>query len=254
MKITWLGQSGYLIEAGGRRLVIDPYLSDSLAISKGVPRLAPPPLSIAELLPAAVFITHDHLDHFDPDTLGPLLRCWPDCLLAGPRSVLEHGRCLGTPECRMVAVSVENTMTLVGFGIRPTPAKHSDPCAVGLVIESDGEAAYISGDTLFDAGIAARISSIAGRTLDAAFVCINGRKGNMNATEAAEFVAAFRPTIAVPMHYGMFAANTADPRMFVAACREHGQETRVLELGETIQLSKEQSETNDLVCATGESS
>jgi hypothetical protein len=29
--LYWLGQAGFVIQAGGRRLVIDPYLSDTLA-------------------------------------------------------------------------------------------------------------------------------------------------------------------------------------------------------------------------------
>jgi hypothetical protein len=29
--LYWLGQGGFVIDAGGKRLVIDPYLSDSLA-------------------------------------------------------------------------------------------------------------------------------------------------------------------------------------------------------------------------------
>ena len=31
MKITWLGQAGLMMETGGRIILIDPYLSDSVA-------------------------------------------------------------------------------------------------------------------------------------------------------------------------------------------------------------------------------
>ena len=30
MKITWLGQAGLLMETGGKIVLIDPYLSDSV--------------------------------------------------------------------------------------------------------------------------------------------------------------------------------------------------------------------------------
>jgi hypothetical protein len=30
-RLYWLGQAGFVLESEGRRLVIDPYLSDSLA-------------------------------------------------------------------------------------------------------------------------------------------------------------------------------------------------------------------------------
>lgn len=31
MRITWLGQAGLLFETGGLKIVVDPYLSDSVA-------------------------------------------------------------------------------------------------------------------------------------------------------------------------------------------------------------------------------
>ena len=31
MKITWLGQAGLLFETNGKTILIDPYLSDSVA-------------------------------------------------------------------------------------------------------------------------------------------------------------------------------------------------------------------------------
>ena len=32
MKITWLGQAGLLFETEGMRIVVDPYLSNSVAV------------------------------------------------------------------------------------------------------------------------------------------------------------------------------------------------------------------------------
>ena len=92
MNLTWLGQGGFLLESNGRRLVIDPYLSDSLAKSHGTFRMIPPPMAIDETVPDVVFVTHDHLDHFDPETMGPLFKTFPKCRLVGPESVVEHGR------------------------------------------------------------------------------------------------------------------------------------------------------------------
>ena len=31
MKVTWLGQAGLLIETNGTKIMIDPYLSDSVS-------------------------------------------------------------------------------------------------------------------------------------------------------------------------------------------------------------------------------
>ena len=50
MKVTWLGQGGFLFEAGAARLAVDPYLSDALA-HKGLERLVPAPMTPAQLAP-----------------------------------------------------------------------------------------------------------------------------------------------------------------------------------------------------------
>ena len=70
MKITWLGQAGLFFETEGLRIVIDPYLSDS--VEKVSPRLrrrvAVEP-SLLGIGPDIIVLTHDHLDHTDPETL-----------------------------------------------------------------------------------------------------------------------------------------------------------------------------------------
>jgi L-ascorbate 6-phosphate lactonase len=235
MKLTWLGQGGYLIEQAETRLVVDPYLTDALAASHGLRRLAPPPVSIDEMDADVVFVTHDHLDHFDPETLEPLMGS-STCMLIGPQSVIAHGRRLGIKESRLLEVCVGETVSARGFRITATPAVHSDPHAIGILVNGEDRLAYISGDTLYDASLADSVNRLAGRPLDAAMVCINGRLGNMNIEEAAELVAALKPGVAVPMHYGMFAENTADPQQFVAACRTQNQNTLLLETGASVQL------------------
>lgn len=237
MNITWIGQGGYLIEQDGRRLAIDPYLSDALAQRLGLPRLAPPPIAIEELGAQAVFVTHDHLDHFDPETLEPWKDLFPESRLLGPQSVVDHGRRLGIDDSRLILARIGEPIRLPAFTLTPTPAQHSDPWAVGLLVEAGGRTVYLSGDTLYADTLAPRIRELlAGKGLDAALVCINGRLGNMNLEEAARLMAELRPALAVPMHYGLFAANTADPHEFVVACRAREQATRVLELGETFSL------------------
>ena len=236
MNITWLGQGGYIVEQAGKRLIIDPYLSDALASLQGLRRLFPPPLIIGELLPDYVFITHDHFDHFDPNTLDPLLHMFPECLLLGPKSVAEHGRRMGIEEYRLIEVFVGEKVSLPSFTLIPTPANHSDPHAVGLILKSDDKLIYLSGDSLYNPDLAPCIYELAAQPLDATFICINGRLGNMNHVEAAELASDLRPAVAVPMHYGLFAENTADPHQFVTACQARGQKAYVFENGETLQI------------------
>lgn len=57
MKIKWYGTASLLIESGGTRILIDPYLK---SLNPKLPRV---PLEEAKTA-QAIFITHPHLDHF----------------------------------------------------------------------------------------------------------------------------------------------------------------------------------------------
>src|SRR6058998_3244925 len=78
--LWWLGQSGFLLQWNGKRVLMDPYLSDSLTkkyattdkphvrMSERV--VAPERLNVIDVVTSS----HNHTDHLDPETLGPLLR------------------------------------------------------------------------------------------------------------------------------------------------------------------------------------
>jgi len=72
--ITWLGHAAFLIQAGGKRFLTDPYLG-KVAGPKGVGpiRFTPPALAPEELPPLdAILLSHDHYDHLCLDTLDRL--------------------------------------------------------------------------------------------------------------------------------------------------------------------------------------
>ena len=67
MKITWLGQAGLLFETCGKTVIVDPYLSDSVArINPNNKRRVPTDERFLELKPDFLVLTHAHLDHTDP--------------------------------------------------------------------------------------------------------------------------------------------------------------------------------------------
>jgi len=231
MKATWLGQSGYLLEGGGVRLAIDPYLSDAVERAQGLKRLVPPPCTVAELAPDVLLITHDHLDHFDPDTVPAVMDAFPACRLAGPASVRTHGARIGLADARLVPLDAGQSVRLGGVVVTATPARHSDPAAVGLLVRAADVLLWFSGDTLYDPGLAGDVLRLGGRPPDAVFVCMNGRLGNMGIDDAVRLLAELRPALAVPSHYGMFAENTADPAQFAAACARAGLRSAVLDAG-----------------------
>ncbi|MHC4713440.1 MAG: MBL fold metallo-hydrolase [Planctomycetota bacterium] len=212
MRITWLGQGGFLLEAGAARLAVDPYLSDALA-HKGLERLVPAPMTPAQLAPTLVVFTHDHDDHFDPVTVEETGHAHPDCLYAGPADVVSHALEMGLPEAQCTTLEVGDELTHEPFVIRPVPAEHSSE-AIGFVIEAGGVRVYISGDTLYNEGLAPAVERAAGGRVDLALICINGKWGNMNAEEALKVLAPLKPRAAAPMHHELFASNSADPEPF----------------------------------------
>ena len=69
MKITWLGQAGLLFSNGKAKIMVDPYLSNS--VEKVVPlnyRRVPVKEEFLSVTPDVMIFTHDHLDHYDPET------------------------------------------------------------------------------------------------------------------------------------------------------------------------------------------
>ncbi len=223
MTVTWLLQGSFLFESGGFRLLVDPYISDVVERKQGLTRLAPPPLDIAALKPDAIVCTHDHMDHLDPVGLPQILTLHPSVRVTGPASVRRKAEKLGLDAARFDVVAPGATVTRGPFRLTAVPAYHSDPETIGLLIEADGQLLYLSSDTLYQDELPGLVLEAAGgRSPDLALICINGKLGNMNADEALQVAARLQAGAVVPMHYGLFAENTADSESFVAACRAAG--------------------------------
>jgi L-ascorbate metabolism protein UlaG (beta-lactamase superfamily) len=248
--LWWLGQSGFLLQWNGKRVLIDPYLSDSL--TKKYASTDKPHVRMSELVvrPAllrhisVVTSSHNHTDHLDAETLIPLLKNNPGIQFIIPEAnrqfVAERVQCgksfpVGLNDGRSVAMD--------GFTFHGTPAKHNDidrdekgNCKyMGYVIEFGDHKIYHSGDTLwFDE----MVDILKPFGLDLALLPINGndpaRKvaGNLNCREAAKLGKALGVKHVIPCHYDMFSFNTADVSDFVKEAENINQPYRVLRGGE----------------------
>ena len=105
------------------------------------------------------------------------------------------------------------------FAVHVVAAQHTED-SVGFVFEfagggseTDSVALYLTGDTEYNDGLAAAVAPYGPEVL---LVPINGRWGNMTAAQAAKLCREIAPREVIPMHYGMFAENTADPADFLA--------------------------------------
>ena len=78
--LWWLGQSGFLLQWKGKRVLIDPYLSDSL--TKKYADTPKPHIRMSERVVdpgllkniSVVTSSHNHTDHLDGETLVPVLK------------------------------------------------------------------------------------------------------------------------------------------------------------------------------------
>lgn len=243
MRLTWLTQGGYLVEAGGQRLAIDPYLSEAAA-TFGCTRMRPAPLSAEALAPDWLICTHSHVDHWDPIGAPEVLRRHPRCRLLAPRSVRPLALAAGVAAERILPFDVGDTPQAGAFRPLALPAVHSDHDAVGVLLQAEGLTTYHSADTEYTTALAKdlekRISAVTPR-LDAALVCINGRLGNQTWQEAALVCERLRPRLAVPNHYDLFAENLADPEPFLARCRQLGLTANAWASGIPVELESAQT-------------
>ena len=77
-RVTIMGHAGLFVEAGGQRILVDPIMRTDGLGSMSVAHTFTRALDLAAMpLPTLVVVTHGHLDHFDPTSLGKVDRAVP---------------------------------------------------------------------------------------------------------------------------------------------------------------------------------
>ncbi len=203
MKFTWLGQSGLLFDNGKVKVMIDPYLSDSAErVNPKKFRRTPIDESVFDIRPDIMIFTHNHLDHFDPESAERFLdREGKRVTVLAPSSVWGHVRKIGR-EHNYVQFNCGTEWTEGGICFSAVYAEHSDQYAIGVVIEEleSKKRYYVAGDTLYNRRITDELSG----GVDVAFLPINGEGNNMNITDAARLAKRIGAKAVVPVHFGMF--------------------------------------------------
>ena len=249
VRLWWLGQAGFVLSCNGMRVVIDPYLSDSLALKyKGQEfpheRMMQPPVGPEDLRDIDwVFCTHAHSDHMDPGTLPFLAKNNPDCRFVVPRAEASTAVARGIPENRLVLLNGDETLDLSpGFAVKAMPSAHENleqddqgnHRFLGYCLRMCGVTIYHSGDCVPYPGLAHSLG-LAG--VDLALLPVNGRDeyrrsrkvpGNFTIDEAIALCKEAGVPVLLAHHWGMFDFNTVPVEALQTAAASAGSEVKLV--------------------------
>lgn len=230
--LWWLGQAGFLFRTREHALVVDPYLSDSLAEKYRTKpfkhkRMMPIPIAPSALTGLTwIFSSHRHTDHMDSATLVPLIAANPGCRFFCPAAAADlardvigiAGQCttlLDVHDHLRLADGIEvDVLAAAHEMLQYDDAGHSD--WLGFVFDINGTKIYHSGDCVPYHGLVETLSRL---KVDLALLPVNGRDeqrrrngvpGNFTFDEATSLCRAAGITALVPHHFGMFEFNTID--------------------------------------------
>ena len=194
--ITVNTQSSIRIRAGRQNIYFDPFKIEEATHD-------------ADL----IFLTHDHYDHFDPESINKLNREVMTMVVA-PKSMFDKiGKETDVDYNNVIPLAPGDKMQLNGFPIEAVPSynigKEFHPKEagwLGYVITIDGQRIYVCGD--MDATPEAKAVQC-----DIVLVPVGGTY-TMDPAEAAAFVNELKPKIAIPTHYGSIVGTPEDGERF----------------------------------------
>jgi L-ascorbate 6-phosphate lactonase len=166
-------------------------------------------------------VTHDHLDHLDPETLAAY-RHKDTTRFVAPRFAGRKLAALGVPEDNLTRVDAGETVVLNGVTISgvfalPTAADALDTLGFHVVFPN-GRSVYLAGDTAY----CPLLLEAAPRGVDVLLVAINGKWGNLSVEQAVELTRVVRPRYVSPNHYDVMALNSERPETFRYFCAASG--------------------------------
>lgn len=230
--LWYLGQEGFAFKSSRTLLLIDPYLTDSIDRdpngTPGFQRLYPPPATPKSLSFADyILCTHDHQDHFDPESIAGL-----DSgrnIFCLPKPSAQQAAACGIPADRQILLENERPAELTKIRVIPVAAAHDKLtqcggayCALSYILQfENGLTVFHGGDMVIYPGLE---ETVAAYRPQIAFLPINGRCyyrdraniiGNISFREAADFAHRIGAQMLVPMHYDLYALNGENPTYFV---------------------------------------
>ncbi len=222
--IKWLGHAAFEVELQGKRILIDPWLSNPLS------PVSPTDIGRADF----ILLTHDHFDHFG-ETVDIAKRTGAT-VVAIYEATLEVAE-KGVAEASTLGMNIGGTVKLTNeIEVYMTPAVHSANrgAPAGFIIVSPEAVIYHAGDTAVfsDMELLGKMFPI-----DVALLPI-GSTFTMGPREAAIATQMLRPRAVVPMHYNTFPAIRQSPERFKELVESYATRVKVLVVspGDSIKL------------------
>ena len=227
MKVSFWSHGCLFVEAGGKRIVIDPFLN-------GNPKA---PVKPADVTCDYIIVTHGHGDHIG-DTIEIAKNNGATVI-----SNFEIAMFCGNQGCQVHPMHIGGAHDFDFGRVKLTIAHHGSGFIdgekiiylgnpAGVLLTSDGKTIYHAGDTalFYDMKLLGEMHKI-----DVAFLPI-GDNFTMGIDDAAKAVEFLNPDIAVPIHYQTFDVINVDPMEFAGKVERLGKKVRVLGIGEAIEV------------------
>lgn len=200
--VRFLGHAAFALDAEGKQVVIDPFLT-------GNPVAAATP---DDLNPVAILLTHAHDDHVG-DSVAISKRTRAPII-----ATFELGTYLAQQGAETIAANHGGTVKFDGGSVKLVPAWHTSShterflapgVPAGLVVRFGGKTMYFAGDTCLFGDMAL----IGEEELDLAVVPI-GDFYTMGPADAVKAVKLLKPRVVIPCHYNTFPPIQQDAQAF----------------------------------------
>lgn len=248
-----IGQCGVFLKYAEKVILIDPVL-EPICNSDGTRRthFDPPFSAEDDFCVDAVFCTHNHLDHFQPDTICKLAVSHPKLRFFVPAGILDEiseliapfsNRVVGLRQDQHLSLFSDISVTTVAV---PHDVYRTDTLgnekALGYAFHCGDAIIFHCGDAVATKRLVEEVRAIG--PVQLAFLPINGRDwvresrniiGNMTPREAALFAQEIQCQTVIPTHYDMMCGNEEDPLVFAHYMEQicPNQAWHILRLGET---------------------
>lgn len=221
LAIWGLGQMGFVIKGTDAIIYIDPCLSYQITA-----REYPPPILPAEVHHADyVLCSHEHIDHFDVETLEPLLAGSPQAKVVTTRWCTPLAEQIKLAPERLIYPTVHQAMTLPNTTCNLTALPSAHPTLeeddskghrwMGFLLAWNSITVYFAGDTVIYAGYIDMLKALP--PIDVAILPINGRDafrdakhlvGNLHPREASKLARELGFELVIAGHNDLLRENT----------------------------------------------